>query len=373
MSLAVWAGPYTEWGINGFLVDTGITEPNEPNVPYDPNDPNTYSKTDPNEEDPAINPIFRSWADGVVSYVPSPQTIQLWWKDPTLALGPATGEFIDIVSLGDLTQEQINLGTSPGQITLSFSTPIFNGKGYDFAVFENGFIFQDEMGVGTEIGEIFAEFGYVEVSSDGIHFARFPSVSLTEDPNEAHSYFSQDMTNLYNLTGKHPNAYGICSGTPFDLRELENHPDILSGTINLSSIQYVRIVDIPGSGDYSDQAVEHIDPNTYDHGGTGPTWEYYTDNHPIYDAWLTFGSGGFDLEAIGVLHEQQYEADINLDGIVDLRDFAIFSASFMTHFGEDEWLARCDMARPENHIIDVADLSILASQWLQKELWYPQE
>ncbi len=50
--------------------------------------------------------------------------------------------------------------------------------------------------------------------------------------------------------------------------------------MNLFDIQYVRIVDIPGNGFYTDSA-----------------------GHPIYDAWLTTGSGGFDLEAIGAINQ----------------------------------------------------------------------
>lgn len=48
----------------------------------------------------------------------------------------------------------------------------------------------------------------------------------------------------------------------------------------MNLIRYVRIVDIPGSGDFLDSL-----------------------GNPILDAWLTTGSGGFDLRAIGVIPE----------------------------------------------------------------------
>ncbi|MCC5841967.1 MAG: PEP-CTERM sorting domain-containing protein [Opitutales bacterium] len=51
------------------------------------------------------------------------------------------------------------------------------------------------------------------------------------------------------------------------------------------SIHYVRIVDIPGSGDFPDSL-----------------------GNPILDAWLTTGSGGFDLRAIGVIPEPAHAA-----------------------------------------------------------------
>ena len=49
--------------------------------------------------------------------------------------------------------------------------------------------------------------------------------------------------------------------------------------MDLNDINYVRIVDIPGSGAFTDSL-----------------------GNPIYDAWHTFGSGGVDLEAIGVIN-----------------------------------------------------------------------
>lgn len=94
---------------------------------------------------------------------------------PRKALGPVsrTNNFSDIVSLGDLDQKQIDAGVQPGEITLSFESGISDGSGADFAVFENGF---------DNRGSIFGELAYVEVSSDGKHFARFESDSLTGKP-----------------------------------------------------------------------------------------------------------------------------------------------------------------------------------------------
>ncbi|NES74439.1 MULTISPECIES: hypothetical protein [unclassified Okeania] len=38
----------------------------------------------------------------------------------------------DMISLGDLTQEQIDAGVPPGEITLTFDSGISNGVGADF-------------------------------------------------------------------------------------------------------------------------------------------------------------------------------------------------------------------------------------------------
>lgn len=73
------------------------------------------------------------------------------------AVGPAEGNAMDVVSLGD-----------GGEAVLYFNGPILNGPGADFAVFENSF------------ASDYLELAYVEVSSDGVNFVRFPSHSLTQ-------------------------------------------------------------------------------------------------------------------------------------------------------------------------------------------------
>jgi hypothetical protein len=130
----------------------------------------------------------------------------------------------------------------------------------------------------------------------------------------------------------------------------------------------VRIVDIPGTGDFYDEAVRHIDP------GTRPAWDCYGNNHPIYDAWDTslvplHPSGGFDLEAIGVLKEQKYSADIDLNGVVDVFDFELFISALDSHFGQPNWIARCDLAEPKDLVIDLSDFAVLVDQWLGTEEW----
>ena len=85
---------------------------------------------------------------------------------------------------------------------------------------------------------------------------------------------------MYNLAGKHVNAYGNSWGTPFDLENLADDPLVIGGQVNLDEINFARIVDIPGSGDFLDSSGD-----------------------PIYDAWHTWGSGGVDLEAVGVINE----------------------------------------------------------------------
>jgi hypothetical protein len=155
----------------------------------------------------------------------------------------------------------------------------------------------------------------------------------------------------------------VCTGTAFDLSEIAGEGDVVSDIVDIDNINYVRIVDIPGSGDFEDEAVKHIESSSW------PAWDYYANNHSIYDAWLTFESGGVDLEAVGILQEQNCSADINLDGVVDMFDFVLFSSAWGSHFGQVGWIGRCDLAEPKDYIIDSFDLSMFTAQWLGVEQW----
>jgi hypothetical protein len=351
LAVVARAGPYTEPGVNGYVGDDRRHA-----------DP----LSDPNAR---INPIFRGWATGAVNYDPADDTWIGDWNDPNRALGPATGDIFDIVSLGDLNSVEIADGCQPGHITLVFGDPclpddpnhIRDANGYDFVVFENGFMSLYNTGAGSVRGEMIAELGYVEVSSDGINFARFASVSLAGGP--VGPYGTIEISDVLGFAGKHPNAYGLCTGTAFDLRELAEHPLVEDGTVDINDIAYVRIVDVPGSGDFFDTAVEHIDPCSW------PSWANYDANHPVYDAWVTWGSGGLDLDAVGVLNEQEYSADTNLDGIVDGHDFVLFASAWGSHFGQSNWIGRCDIDELRDLVVDWHDLEAFCGQWLQAEKW----
>ncbi len=215
---------------------------------------------------------FVAWADGYTGLVYG-SNVSDNWKTPAKALGKAVGDSYDIVCLGD-----------GGTITMTFSTPIANGDGFDFAVFENAF------------NDTFLELGWVEVSSDGTHFCRFPN--YYGGTAAVGSYGAHSPTDIYGLASKYRQGYG----TPFDLQDLQNAYDaILNGTatflgadyaesitenfpfLDLNNIGYVRIVDIVGDGSAMDA----------------------TGSKCIYDPYPTVGSAGFDLDAIGVIHQRQ--------------------------------------------------------------------
>lgn len=196
------------------------------------------------------DPAIVAWATGWQDYNPGPG-VDLQWQTPEKALGKAVGDSFDIVSLGD-----------QGTITLSFNGYIFDGPGYDFAIFENSF------------SDTFLELAFVEVSSNGIDFFRFDAFSFTPSPVSA--FGSVDPTNIHNLAGKYRQGWG----TPFDLAELSG----IAG-LDINAVQFIRLVDIKGDG-------SEFDSFPAEYGGP----------NPIYDPYRTVGSAGFDLDAIGVIH-----------------------------------------------------------------------
>ena len=162
-----------------------------------------------------------------------------------------------VVSLGD-----------GGMATLTFQRAITNGPGPDFAVFENSF------------ADDFLELAFVEVSSDGFHFIRFPAVSFISDSQQTGPFDARGRASLiHNLAGKYRSEFG----TPFDLEDLKD-----SVKIDINSVSHVRVIDVVGS----------INPLFARHDKNGNT---------INDPFPTpFPSGGFDLDAVGLIHQNNH-------------------------------------------------------------------
>lgn len=174
------------------------------------------------------------------------------YGEPSFALGAATGNASDAVSLGD-----------SGVAILTFDQPIINGPSYDFAVFENSF------------SDDYLELAHVEVSSDGINYVRFPSHSEVQYDVQIHGFGSTDARRIYNLAGKYKAGYG----TPFDLEEIKDSPNL-----DVNNILYVKIIDVIGSV------------------GAKGTYDSYGNkiNEPFSTPYET---GGFDLEAVGAINQ----------------------------------------------------------------------
>jgi hypothetical protein len=189
---------------------------------------------------------------------------------------------IETDALGIADDHVISLGDA-GIATLSFDPPISNGAGFDFAVFENGF------------NDTFLELGFVEVSSDGIRYVRFPNVSLTQDTVQIPFFGgSVDATKINNLAGKYRGLYG----TPFDLEEIKD-----SSAIDLTNITHVRIRDVVGC--IHDTLLAYVN--------------FDSQGNRINDPWpIPYNSAGFDLDAVGVIHENSSTIFEGQENIVDI-------------------------------------------------------
>lgn len=164
-----------------------------------------------------------------------------------------------VVSLGD-----------GGSVIVQFDKPIKNGPGPDFAVFENGV---------SVLGDttLFMELAFVEISSDGFNYVRFPAYSFTPVNKQLINGEGNSPSMVHNLAGR----FAATWGTPFDLEGMKG-----ASGINVNFITHIRIVDVVGSLDnrYA----------TYDVLG-----------NKINDPYPTpFASGGFDLDAVGVINQQ---------------------------------------------------------------------
>jgi hypothetical protein len=203
--------------------------------------------------------VFVNWAKSCVltrglRNISQPDSGLALTGDQFSAIGKA-GEN-GVVSLGDM-----------GMAILTFQNSISNGPGPDFAVFENAF------------DDNFLELAFVEVSSNGNRFVRFPAISNTQNETQIGPFDAlANPKLLYNLAGK----YRAFFGTPFDLEELKD-----SNGLDINKITHVRIIDVVGS----------IDPGF---GSKDSKGKLINDPFPT-----PFPSGGFDLDAIGVIHQNE--------------------------------------------------------------------
>jgi hypothetical protein len=173
------------------------------------------------------------------------------YGEPTAGLYAAEGNSSDIVSLGD-----------SGIAIVNFASTIYNGVGPDFAIFENGF------------ANDYIELAFVEVSSDGIHYVRFPASSLYQTTTQVGNYDFASCESVNNLAGKYRQGYG----TPFDLDELKD-----SANLDVNAISHIKLIDVIGS-------ITNI--GSLDTAG-----------NRINDCYPTpYASGGFDLDAVATMH-----------------------------------------------------------------------
>ena len=221
--------------------------------------------------------VFIDWANLV--------TVTRGYKDIAIPQNGYVDYGISTDAIGEANTSIVSLGDG-GEAILTFNDPIVNGEGADFAIFENGFLEEES----SEFA--FLELAFVEVSTDGVTYIRFPSISENLAATQIASFGFINARYIQNLAGKYIQDYG----TPFDLSELI--PLTNGTTVDLSNINFIKIIDVVGT----------IDTNfaTYD-----------SENNIINDPYPSeFSSGGFDLNAVGVIHNATTNS-INDDKFID--------------------------------------------------------
>ena len=236
---------------------------------------------------PYTSPNIVEWASGATvvrglrnvtnptEYGPlgSPKNYAYYGGSDGASVAAGAASSANTAPIGQLPSASTSYAVALGQngtATLTFNQPITNGPGYDFAVFGNGF----------STGSLeWVKPALVAVSSDGVNFFQFPSVSLTQTTTQVGSGSELDPTNLYDIAGKDPAGWG----TPFDLSELAG----VSPLLNVNDVTEVEIINVAGD--------------------TNPAYATYDSQGDIINSpWpapASSGSEGFDLAGVAVLNE----------------------------------------------------------------------
>lgn len=189
-------------------------------------------------------------------------------------------------TISGTTKHVLSLGHG-ASITLTFGQPVPRQGGWNFAVFNNAFLSTAPGLVGRSGGTNFVYDGhgtnlapvtrgdnfvwtkpaFVDVSSDATNWARFPVTYWNTDilfqasvPDDTDHWLSQDVTMIDGLAGKSILQYG----TPLSLSALTNAPQVISGSVNLDNIRYIRLTDAIGDGSTTDQYGNAIYSPYYD-------------------------------------------------------------------------------------------------------------
>lgn len=248
--------------------------------------------------------------------------------DPALILGgPRGGAGTHVLTLG-----------TGGDVTLDFDVTLTDGPGADFIVYENGFEWN---------GLTFPEMAMVEVSTNGVDFARFP-MRYDGPQGPFISTFELLPWGIYSgLTGLVPPVANVdtnsidplnpvlAGGEAFDLADLHDHPLVAMGLVDLHAVEYIRLVDLIAGNEVDTRFVTIWDTGGPDgnadidavavinHLGNqnphGPTIDLRRD--PIGYIWLEISDpNGFSDINLGTL---QLSVNLQPLSFSRLRDFFI--------------------------------------------------
>jgi len=302
------------------------------------------------------------FATGVVDFSPGAGH-EGWYTAPERALGPPQG-----AGSGGSSTHVVTLGLE-GALTLSFADPngrdrcIADGEGVDFLVAENPF-------VSAYTGGTFIELVRVQVSTDGVHFAEFPTLCEQTTPVPPDIFFNAVDPSLYHgFAGTVPVFYDANSsgprgqldpfdsvaagGDPFDLADLADVPEVVEGLVDPQCIRYVRLIDVNGDG----SEVDSSDNPVYD-----PTGEV--------DQWPDDSSAvrplSADIDAVTVIHglydppgPGRLYGDTDEDGDVDFLDYLTVKANL----GSGEAAGWSDGDFTGDKQVDGADVALLRERF----------
>lgn len=143
--------------------------------------------------------------------------------------------------MGTLHVHSLGIG---GWLTVGFDVVITDGPGADLLVAENPFF-------SGGLGDTFAEMAFVEVSSNGVDFARLPN--RYGGPANSPGPFGVAQIGWYggligavpvNVGAPDPQDVVTAGGDAIDLADLRQHALVLAGRVVLSAITQVRLVDV---------------------------------------------------------------------------------------------------------------------------------
>lgn len=185
---------------------------------------------------PPTGPLEPGYATEVVAVV----TGVGFTAAPDLALGAPIG--------GGASQGSIDTYTlgSGGSLTLRMEPAVVDGGGADLLVCENPFFVTGTL-------QSFVEAAFVEVSSDGTHFARFPTSYTGPEtalppfsgiPPARYRGFAGVLPVSANPPVVDPLNLTAAGGDTFDLRDLINDPLVLAEQLDLGAVRFVRLVDV---------------------------------------------------------------------------------------------------------------------------------
>jgi hypothetical protein len=217
------------------------------------------------------------------------------------------------LAMGSLHVHSLGIG---GEVTLGFDVTLVDGPGADLLVAENPFA---AGGL-----DVFAEAVFVEISSDGLVFARLPS-RYAGPASPAGPLGVRPIGSYAGLAGQAPVWAGSAAtpqadprdvveagGDAFDFADLAAHPLVVQGRVDLRAIHWVRLIDVRSGQDLDTQGI------------------------PILDA----ESGSADIDALTAIH---FAEDPQPNGPrVDVRVRS--DGSFDLEFADPDGLADLDLA-----------------------------